>query len=912
MNLKRLHNDLHEGALQLIAEHRVPLLARARSLCGNSNDADELVIRTIDQAIRKIDTYTGEGDILSWMMTILVNLHNHDYRSPVVRNTLVVEADELEKCAGADWATDEQILKNSDSEAIRQAISELDPKYNQVLMMRYYEEFSLKQIADILRLPLGTVCRRAQIAHRLLAGKLSGKLGKAKKPLTVAVALLLLGGSLFGAWKAGLGEWLSDFVNPQETQQEQTEGNEEMNAKTIGKVASVAISSMALASAPVRSAAAAEAGGRIVYATPAGAGDMDGRDWANARKIDSAASFVEAYANAADGATVEKPNELWLRYGGYAVAAGNFVLQPNVIVRGGFAGTETSADEADPEANPTLFYNNYFNVNATWLDEAQSKMWELKDGRYFFFDPPVEGDTEMYTKFSEIGDQKVFYREDGADLGTVEFHGVSFSKFWGSAIRAVASCAKPIKLRKCRFLNINWLMHTRNFVIQLTGVGVDMEDCEFVSAVSPVLVKTSSDDAPRLMAEFNRCRFFSTQGGYASRAWGCTSGGIGVLGNVQATIRNCSFDRNIAEVTAVDTLQNGTIVASTTCDLTIEDTVISRGRGFCRTSGGAVGWTPTGDARLMIRRCRFERCCYAGNGGDHVNEGAALTVLGSLANGRVIRGEISDTAFVGNRTAETTTNARGSSCVCFGSNCYGANGWCEFTFLNCLFERNEAIHPVSGAAAGTTVGGSWTQSPRVVFANCVIKDDVCGKIDADGNTVYDTEFGREGNPYFSFVNTVFENSNENVLPWANGKSWFSFAGCVTDNSGAVYGNGSSICYRYAPMVAGVSAGLGFNPLTNGVVVARRLARTSPYHRKGRPLWRGTDREIYLYDAEGDAGKPWRSCRYGGARKTDTEAAELGVSLAIAPLPDAFDAARLAKSALGQLNAIPNGLSVIVK
>ena len=186
MNLKRLHNDLHEGALQLIAEHRVSLLAKAKSLCGNSNDADELVIRTIDQAIRKIDTYTGEGDILSWMMTILVNLHNHDYRSPVVRNTLAVEADELEKCAGADWATDEQILKNSDSEAIRQAIAELDPKYNQVLMMRYYEEFSLKQIADILRLPLGTVCRRAQIAHRLLAGKLSGKLGKAKVAPLVA------------------------------------------------------------------------------------------------------------------------------------------------------------------------------------------------------------------------------------------------------------------------------------------------------------------------------------------------------------------------------------------------------------------------------------------------------------------------------------------------------------------------------------------------------------------------------------------------------------------------------------------------------------------------------------------------------------------------------------------------------
>ena len=76
--------------------------------------------------------------------------------------------------------------------------------------------------------------------------------------------------------------------------------------------------------------------------------------------------------------------------------------------------------------------------------------------------------------------------------------------------------------------------------------------------------------------------------------------------------------------------------------------------------------------------------------------------------------------------------------------------------------------------------------------------------------------------------------------------------------------------------------------------------------------RGTDRELYLYDAEGDAEKPWSQCRYGGVRKTDAEAVEVGVTLTVAPLPDAFDAACLPKSALGQLNAIPNGLSVIVK
>ena len=910
--LKNIKRELDQSALQLMIECRERLYAVAVRECGNATDADDLVSRTLAKAIQKLNGETEVENLFGWLKTMMLNLRTDDLRKTVVRGTKPVDPEDMEACAEADWSTDEQILKNSDSEAIRQALDDLDPKYRQAMLMRYYDDFSLKEIADILRLPMGTVSRRIQIAHRLLAGKLSGKLGKAKKPLTVAVALLLLGGSLFGAWKAGLGEWLSDFVNSQETQQEQTERNEEMNAKTIGKVASVAISSMALASAPVRSAAAAEAGGRIVYATPSGAGTKDGTSWANARKVNSTASFVTAYTNAADGATAEKPNELWLRYGGYMFSQNDIVIQPNVIVRGGFTGTETSADEADPVANPTLFYNNYFDVNATWLDEAQSTMWVKRDGRLFYFDPPVEGDTKMYTKPNQMGNSKVFYRDDGADLGVAAFHGLSFTKFWGSTFRVTGGNGGQLVFRKCRFLHINWLTNSGAFVVQLTGVGADMEDCEFSSCMSPILVKTAAEDSPRLTASFNRCRFFSATGCYNSyNSLGCTSGGIGAVNNVAVTIRNCSFDRNLCGNQNNGENQGGTLSIKTYGDALIEDTVIQRGYGTSINSGGAVCWAPLGDASLTVRRCRFERCCYAGGGDSGINQGAVLTVRGDLSGGRVIRGEVEDTAFIGNYTMETSASGKGSSCVCFGSSCWNQNGRCYFTFLNCLFEKNRAVHPLNGAA-GTTIGNSWTQSPRVVFANCVIKDDVCGKLDADGNMVYGTEFGLDGNTYFSFVNTVFENSDENVLPWANGKSVFSFAGCVTDNSGSEYGTGSTSCYRYAPMDAGVSAGLETAPLTNGVVVARRLARTSPYRRKGRPLWRGTDKEIYLYDVEGDVEKPWRQCCYGGVRKTDAEAVSLGVSLAAKPLPDAFDAARLPKSALGQLNAIPNGLIIFLQ
>ena len=199
-----IHRNLEFGALQLIVEYRARLHVEAVKLCGDETQADDLVFRTFEQVLAKVDSYKVDMNLFGWMKSIMENIHLNDVRRPVDRRTKAVPPEDLEQCAGADWSTDEQLLKNSDSEALREALHGLDPKYHKVLLMRYYQELSMRQIADILRLPLGTVTRRVQIAHELLAGKLCAEFGKAKKPLAVLLAALLGVGSLFGAWKAGL------------------------------------------------------------------------------------------------------------------------------------------------------------------------------------------------------------------------------------------------------------------------------------------------------------------------------------------------------------------------------------------------------------------------------------------------------------------------------------------------------------------------------------------------------------------------------------------------------------------------------------------------------------------------------------------------------------------------------------
>ena len=269
--LSAIRKDLTQGALQFIIECRDRLHSIALRECGNEADAEDLVSRALAKGIQKLDENAEVENVFGWLKTLMLNLRADDMRHAVVRGTRVVEDEELEKYVGADWSTDEQILKNSDSEAIRRAVEQLDPKYKQAMLMRYYEDFSLKEIARILNLPLGTVSRRVQIAHQLLAGKLKAEMGKVKKPLAVIAVLCLTLGS-FAAWQAGVfapvADWLSSGGS--QIQQEQEEVQEEVQEKTLKEKESV----MNIPSAAVTALTVATTFGALTAKTSASAAVM--------------------------------------------------------------------------------------------------------------------------------------------------------------------------------------------------------------------------------------------------------------------------------------------------------------------------------------------------------------------------------------------------------------------------------------------------------------------------------------------------------------------------------------------------------------------------------------------------------------------------------------------------------------
>ena len=202
--IKEIQSDLDNAALRVVSDYRSRLSAEALKLCGNPTDSEDLVMRTFDAVFRARDTYDSKkGDFYPWIVGVMHRVWAKTDRRIVDRATQPVDPLILNDLAGASNKTMEDILRNSDHDALRVAINHLEPEYRKLIGLYYFDDLSLKEIAAFLKTSPSSISRKLEVARKILMAKLSVQLGK-KKPLAVLLGVLLGAGALFGAWQAGV------------------------------------------------------------------------------------------------------------------------------------------------------------------------------------------------------------------------------------------------------------------------------------------------------------------------------------------------------------------------------------------------------------------------------------------------------------------------------------------------------------------------------------------------------------------------------------------------------------------------------------------------------------------------------------------------------------------------------------
>ncbi len=152
---------------KLVAEHYAAVFRYAYRLNGNAADAEDLTQQVFLSAQRKLDQLRAADAARGWLYAILRNCFLASRRHVSTQsNGAEPRWDEL-----PDDAAPPDVI---DRELLQQALDSLPGDYRLILLMYYYEDYSYREIADRLELPIGTVMSRLSRAKGALRTGLWG------------------------------------------------------------------------------------------------------------------------------------------------------------------------------------------------------------------------------------------------------------------------------------------------------------------------------------------------------------------------------------------------------------------------------------------------------------------------------------------------------------------------------------------------------------------------------------------------------------------------------------------------------------------------------------------------------------------------------------------------------------------
>jgi RNA polymerase sigma-70 factor, ECF subfamily len=153
----------------------------AYRICGSRTRAEEIVQDAFLSLWRSGARYErARGSVRSWVLSIVHNSAIDSMRRELVTTSRDIVDDHLAEQLVSPHETAAEAERRDDARRVRSALGELPLDQRRVIELAYFGGFTHTQIADMLKLPAGTVKGRMRLGLsklRLLLGDAPGVLG---------------------------------------------------------------------------------------------------------------------------------------------------------------------------------------------------------------------------------------------------------------------------------------------------------------------------------------------------------------------------------------------------------------------------------------------------------------------------------------------------------------------------------------------------------------------------------------------------------------------------------------------------------------------------------------------------------------------------------------------------------------
>jgi RNA polymerase sigma-70 factor, ECF subfamily len=150
----------------------------ARWLLRNDHDAEDVTQEAIVRAFRFFDGFTGDNP-RAWLLTVVRN-SAYTFLQQNRARELDTEFDEVLHSepapnGHASETPEVLVLRSAQQRVLNEAVEALPVEFREVFVLREMEGLSYKEIADVARIPIGTVMSRLSRARRQLRAAVAGR-----------------------------------------------------------------------------------------------------------------------------------------------------------------------------------------------------------------------------------------------------------------------------------------------------------------------------------------------------------------------------------------------------------------------------------------------------------------------------------------------------------------------------------------------------------------------------------------------------------------------------------------------------------------------------------------------------------------------------------------------------------------
>ncbi|TLS34922.1 RNA polymerase sigma factor SigW [Pseudalkalibacillus caeni] len=176
--IKQVKKGDHNAFGEIVELYKDKVYHISYRMLGNKQEAEDVAQEAFIRAFTNIDRFEINRKFSTWLYRIATNLAIDRLRKKRPDYYLDAEIAGTEgltmysQLAANEELPDEKVVSIETQQGIQQEILNLPPKYRSAIILKYIQELSLKEISEILELPVATVKTRIHRGREALRKRL--------------------------------------------------------------------------------------------------------------------------------------------------------------------------------------------------------------------------------------------------------------------------------------------------------------------------------------------------------------------------------------------------------------------------------------------------------------------------------------------------------------------------------------------------------------------------------------------------------------------------------------------------------------------------------------------------------------------------------------------------------------------